>query len=270
MICRVILRASLSFALLASVAPLTYAQVKRDAQAMAFNATGLIPIDPSVTIDTLSNGVTYYIRVNKKPENRAELRLVVRAGSILEDDDQRGLAHFVEHMAFNGTRNFAKNELVSYLESLGMSFGADVNASTSFDETVYMLQLPTDSAAGLAKGFQILDDWAHGQIFDTAEVRKERGVVIEEWRSGRGAGSRMLDKQLPVLLKNSRYAERLPIGTLGSLEKFTDAALKRFYTDWYRPELMAVVAVGDFDKVQIATMIEKHFSDIPRVRSPRA
>ncbi|MGI9077064.1 MAG: M16 family metallopeptidase [Gemmatimonadaceae bacterium] len=269
MLRRAILCIYIHFTLAASIAPLTYAQVKRELPRASIDTAARIPADPSVTVDTLANGVTYYIRVNKKPENRAELRLVVRAGSILEDDDQRGLAHFVEHMAFNGTRNFAKNELVSYLESIGMTFGADVNAYTSFDETVYMLQLPTDSAAVLAKGFQILDDWAHGQIFDAEEVRKERGVVIEEWRSGRGAGSRMRDKQFPVLLKNSRYAERLPVGSLKSLEMFTDAALKRFYTDWYRPELMAVIAVGDFDKSQIRAMIEKHFADLPHAKSPR-
>ena len=269
MLLRALISVSCSFALFASVAPHVLAQVKQDAPTAALDPAARLPFDPSVTIDTLENGLTYYIRVNKKPENRAELRLVVRAGSILEDDDQRGLAHFVEHMAFNGTRNFAKNELVSYLESIGMSFGADVNAYTSFDETVYMLQLPTDSAAALAKGFQILDDWAHSQIFDTAEVRKERGVVIEEWRGGRGAGSRMRDKQFPVLLKDSRYAERLPIGSLESLEKFNAAAVRRFYTDWYRPELMAVVAIGDFDKTKIEAMIQKHFADVPRAASPR-
>ena len=173
-----------------------------------------IPDDPQITTGRFANGLRYYIRTNKKPEKRAELRLVVNAGSILEDQDQRGLAHFVEHMAFNGTKNFPKQEIVQFLESLGMRFGPSVNAFTSFDETVYMLQVPTDKPDVLDKAFLILEDWAHNVSFDAAEIDKERGVIIEEWRLRRGAGARMLDKQLPVLLKGSRYAERLPIGNV--------------------------------------------------------
>src|SRR5262249_37904565 len=154
----------------------------------------------------------YYIRQNKKPEGRAELRLAVNAGSILEDEDQRGLAHFVEHMAFNGTKNFPKQEIVNFLQSIGMQFGAHVNASTSFDETKYMLQVPTAKADVLDKAFLILEDWAHNVTFDPAEIEKERGVVMEEWRLGQGAGMRITDKQFPVLLKGSRYVDRLPIG----------------------------------------------------------
>ena len=153
-------------------------------------ADSLLPVDPSVTIGTLPNGLRYYLRVNRRPEHRAELRLVVNAGSILEDEDQRGLAHFVEHMAFNGTTHFKKQELVDYIESIGMRFGADLNAGTSFDETVYQLTVPTDTAAIVRKGFQILEDWAHGVTFDSTEIRKERGVVLEEWRLGRGARAR--------------------------------------------------------------------------------
>ena len=160
----------------------------------------------------MQNGIRYIIRENKRPENRAELRLVVNAGSILEDEDQQGLAHFVEHMAFNGTRNFPKQDLVNYLESIGMRFGPDLNAYTSFDETVYMLQVPTDSALIVTQAFQILEDWASGILFEAEEIDKERGVVIEEWRLGQGAGARLRDKQFPILLKGSRYADRLPIG----------------------------------------------------------
>ena len=173
-----------------------------------------IPNDPQITTGRFANGLRYYIRTNKKPEKRAELRLVVNAGSILEDDDQRGLAHFVEHMAFNGTKNFPKQEIVQFLESIGMRFGPSVNAFTSFDETVYMLQVPTDKPEVLDKAFLILEDWAHNVSFDPAEIDKERGVIIEEWRLRRGAGARMHDKQFPVLLKGSRYAERLPIGNV--------------------------------------------------------
>ena len=147
-------------------------------------------MDSAVTVGRLPNGISYYIRVNHRPEKRMELRLAVNAGSILEDPDQRGLAHLVEHMAFNGSTHFKKQELVDYIESIGMQFGADLNAGTSFDETVYQLKVPTDSAHLVRKAFQILEDWAHGLTFDTTEIRKERGVVLEEWRLGRGAGQR--------------------------------------------------------------------------------
>ncbi|HSB52845.1 MAG TPA: insulinase family protein, partial [Gemmatimonadales bacterium] len=174
-------------------------------QAPSTARDSLLPIDPAVTTGRLPNGLRYYIRVNHRPAKRAELRLVVNAGSVLEDADQRGMAHFVEHMAFNGTVHFRKQELVDYIESIGMRFGADLNAYTSFDETVYQLQVPTDSAHIVQRGFQILEDWAHGVTFDTTEIRKERGVVMEEWRLGRGAGPRMFDQQLPVLFRGSRY-----------------------------------------------------------------
>ncbi|MEP6691785.1 MAG: insulinase family protein, partial [Gemmatimonadaceae bacterium] len=166
-----------------------------------------------------------------------------------------------EHMAFNGTEHFAKNELVSFIEKVGMRFGADLNASTAFDETVYMLTLPTDSAATFARGFEILRDWAHGITFDTTEVTKERGVVIEEWRLGRGAGARIQDKQWPVAFHGSQYAVRLPIGEKRVIETAKRDNLKRFYDAWYRPDLMAVVAVGDFDPKQVETMIRERFRD---------
>ncbi|MBW3627743.1 MAG: insulinase family protein [Gemmatimonadetes bacterium] len=243
------------------------AQAQPDAAAAA--ADQAIPTDPTVRIGTLPNGLRYYIRKNTEPQKRAELRLVVNAGSVLEDDDQRGLAHLLEHMAFNGTRNFEKQELVRYLQSVGMRFGPDVNAYTSFDETVYMLTLPTDSARVLETGFQILEDWAHGISLDSVEVEKERGVVIEEWRLGQGAQSRMRDKQFPILFRGSRYAERLPIGTLQSLQTAKPSAVRRFYREWYRPDLMAVVAVGDFDPDRIEALIRQRFSGIARPANPR-
>jgi predicted Zn-dependent peptidase len=223
-----------------------------------------IPFDSQVTTGQFSNGLRYYIRKNKKPEQRAELRLVVNAGSILEETDQRGLAHFVEHMAFNGTKHFPKQETVKFLESIGMRFGPSVNAFTSFDETVYMLEVPTDKPDVLDKAFLILEDWAHNVSFDAAEIDKERGVITEEWRLRRGAGARMQDKQFPILFKGSRYAERLPIGDMEVVQSFKHERLKKFYEDWYRPELMAVVAVGDFDKAAIETLIKNHFETIPK------
>ena len=214
-----------------------------------------LPTDSSITTGVFDNGLRYYIRANTRPEDRAELRLVVNAGSILEDDDQLGLAHFVEHMAFNGTRNFPKQELVEYLERIGMRFGPDINAYTTFDETVYMLTVPTDTAEVFERAFQILEDWAHQVSFDDGEIDLERGVVIEEWRLGRGASARMRDKQFPVLFKDSRYAERLPIGDREVLGQFSYATLERFYRDWYRPDLMAVIAVGDFDVAHVENCV---------------
>ena len=228
-----------------------------------------ISLDPNVRIGKLDNGLKYYIRSNEKPENRAELRLAVDAGSVLEDDGQQGLAHFAEHMAFNGTQNFKKHELIDFLESTGIRFGPELNAYTSFDETVYMLQVRTDSAEIFRKAFQVLEDWAHLISFEDEEIDKERGVIIEEWRLGRGANARMRDKQFPVIFKNSRYAERLPIGKKEILENFDYDTLKQFYADWYRPGLMAVVAVGDFNADTVETIIKNHFSKLEDKENPR-
>ncbi|MBA2302170.1 MAG: insulinase family protein [Acidobacteria bacterium] len=228
-----------------------------------------IPLDPAITAGRFQNGLRYFIRTTKRPEKRAELRLVVDVGSIVEENDQLGLAHFVEHMAFNGTKHFPKQETVAFLESLGMRFGPSVNASTSFDETVYMLQVPTEKPEVLDRSFLILEDWAHGQTFDPAEIDKERGVIREEWRIRRGAGARMQDKQLPVMLKGSRYAERIPIGTMDVIDNFKHERLTRFYQDWYRPDLMTVVAVGDFDPAAVEKMIKAHFEPIPAATAPK-
>ena len=224
----------------------------------------ILPVDPRLRIGTLPNGLRYYIRVNQQPAKRAELRLVVNAGSVLESDSQLGLAHFLEHTAFNGTTHFAGNDLVRYLQSIGVRFGADLNAYTAFDETVYILPVPTDTASIVESAFTILEDWAHGQIFDSAEVVAERGVVHEEWRGRNGAGNRMLAQWLPIAFQNSLYAKRLPIGTEASIMSATPARLRQFYRDWYRPELMAVIAVGDFDPAAIEAQITRHFSGIPR------
>jgi len=228
-----------------------------------------LPFDSTVLRGRLPNGLRYLVRRNTLPEKRAELRLVVDAGSILEDDSQLGVAHFVEHMAFNGTRRFPKADLVNFLERSGVRFGPDLNAYTSFDETVYMLQVPTDTAAIVSKALDILEDWAHGLALDTTEIRKERGVVVEEWRTGRGAQMRMTYKQFPVILHGSRYATRLPIGTRENLETFPDSVARAFYRDWYRPDLMTVVAVGDFDPKKMEADIKQRFARIPPVSKPR-
>ncbi len=233
------------------------------------DVTQVMPVDPKVKIGRLANGLTYYIRHNTLPEKRVELRLVVNTGSVLEDNDQLGLAHFMEHMNFNGTKRFPKNELVSYLQSIGVEFGADLNAYTSFDETVYILPVPTDKPGLVDKGLQILEDWAHNALLDPAEIEKERGVVIEEWRLSRGADERMMKQTLPVQYRGSKYAERLPIGTREILEKFSPEVLTRFYKDWYRPDLQAVIVVGDIDVNDIEQKIKQTFGNIPAATSPR-
>ncbi|MBS1529816.1 MAG: insulinase family protein [Bacteroidetes bacterium] len=232
----------------------------------------LLPVDPNVIIGHLPNGLTYYIRKNTEPKSRAELYLVNKAGSVLETDDQQGLAHFTEHMAFNGTRDFPKNELVSYLQHAGVRFGADLNAYTSFDETVYQLPLPTDSVKVFEKGFNILANWAGYQTFDPKEIDDERGVVLEEERlRGKNAQERIQHQILPVLLNNSRYAQRLPIGKEDILKTFKPETIKRFYHDWYRPDLQAVIAVGDFDPKRVEQLIKDNFSPLkdPANEKPR-
>lgn len=230
------------------------------------NLNAPIPSDPNVRTGKLPNGLTYFIRKNNKPENKVELRLAVNVGSTAEREDQQGLAHFLEHMAFNGTKNFKKNELVSYLQSIGVSFGSHLNAYTSFDETVYMLSIPTDKPGLLDKGILVLSDWASSLTLDPDEVQKERGVVLEELRIGKGADQRMRDRYFPKMFKGSIYAERLPIGKAEVLQNFDIKVLKDFYEDWYRPELMAVVMVGSLDPDEMERKIKASFSDIKAKR----
>ena len=239
------------------------------AAARSQTLSAALPFDTAVHRGVLPNGLHYLIRRNGQPAKRAELRLVVNAGSILETDAQRGVAHFVEHMAFNGTKRFPKSDIVNFLERIGMRFGADVNASTSFDETVYTITVPTDTTRLVNTSLDILEDWAHSLTFDSAEVRKERGVVIEEWRTGLSAETRVQNKQFPVMLKGSQYAVRIPIGTKENLEHFPPKIAEQFYRDWYRPDLMTVVAVGDFDVSQMESAIRERFATIPMPANPR-
>jgi zinc protease len=228
-----------------------------------------VPVDPKVISGELDNGIRYYIRRNVKPENRAELRLVMNAGSVLEDEDQRGLAHLLEHMAFEGTRNFEKHRMVEWLESIGMRFGPDTNAYTSFDETVYQLMVPTDDPAVMDTALSILEDWMQGVTIADEELKRERGVVLEEWRLRRGVQTRLQDAQLPVLLSGSRYAERLPIGTPETITGSSDEAVRRFYRDWYRPDLTAIVAVGDFNPDVMERLIRERFSRLGGIASAK-
>tara|TARA_A100000164_G_scaffold381352_1_gene432641 strand:- start:834 stop:3638 length:2805 start_codon:yes stop_codon:yes gene_type:complete len=233
------------------------------------NSNQSLQMDPKIKTGVLDNGLTYYVLENVKPEKRAELLLLVNAGSILEEDHQQGIAHFTEHMAFNGTKNFPKQELVNYLESIGLKFGPDLNAFTSFDMTVYMLQVPTDDSDKFNTAFKILEEWSHNLTMDHEEIDKERGVVLEELRIGKGARERMLNKKLPVYLKGSKYADRLPIGKEDIIKSFDYSATKDFYNDWYRPDLMAIVAVGDFDGEHVEQKIKNQFSIIPAHPNPK-
>ena len=222
-----------------------------------------LPLDPAVRVGTLDNGLRYYIRTNTEPDNRAELYLAVDAGSILEDEEQRGLAHFVEHMLFNGTRRFPNEDLMAFLESTGMRFGPDVNAYTSFDETVYTLTIPTDSTEIVQKAFDVLEDWAGYATLSEQMIDKERGVVTEEWRmSDQNAQGRIQKQTLPVILHGSRYSERLPIGKPEVISGASYETIRRFYDTWYRPDLMAVIAVGDFNPDRFEALIREHFSSL--------
>ncbi|MDM5177089.1 insulinase family protein [Massilia sp. DJPM01] len=229
-----------------------------------------IPVGPQVKVGKLANGLTYYIQNNAKPAKKLELRLVVKAGSILEDEDQQGLAHFTEHMAFNGSTNFKKHELVSYLQSIGVKFGADLNAYTSFDETVYILPIPTDNRDNIDKGFLVLQDWAGGLTMNAADIDKERGIILEELRLGKGANDRMNKVLMPKLYNGSLYARRLPIGQERIIKHFKHEAIRRFYKDWYRPDLMAVVVVGDIDPLDAQRRIERHFGQLKNPARARA
>ncbi|WP_299112782.1 insulinase family protein [uncultured Winogradskyella sp.] len=228
-----------------------------------------LPITSEVKIGKLSNGLTYYIQNNGKPEDKVELRLALKAGSIVETEDQRGLAHFMEHMNFNGTKNFKKNELVDYLQSIGVEFGADLNAYTGFDQTVYILPIPSDDPEKLDKGFQILQDWAGNALLTDEDIDDERGVVIEEYRTRLGAATRMRSRYLDKIAYKSKYADRLPIGTKENLENFKYESIRNFQRDWYRPNLMAVIAVGDLDVETLEKKIKDNFSGLKNPKNPK-
>jgi len=228
-----------------------------------------IPVDPSYKTGILSNGMKYFIKKNGKPENRVELRLALNAGSIQEDDNQKGLAHFIEHMEFNGSEHFTGNQLINYLEKVGTKFGPDLNAYTSFDETVYMLQVRSDEPKQLDTGLLVIYDWAGKAAFDHKEIDKERGVVISEWRTRLSPGQRMMQKYLPIMYKGSRYAERLPIGDPEIVKHANYNTIKKFYKDWYRPDLMAVIVIGDVDVDQMEKKIKSMFSSFTNPQNER-
>ncbi|WP_214073287.1 M16 family metallopeptidase [Mucilaginibacter sp. dw_454] len=227
------------------------------------NDPNVLPIDPNVIMGKLPNGLTYYIRGNAQPKGKAQLLLVNKVGSVLESDAQRGMALLVEHMAFRGTRDFSKKQLDNYLSKLGDRYGADTSAFTSFDETTYQLTVPTDTAKVFADGFNILANWAAHVSFDPTALNEEKNILIAQAAAGgKSPEDRLQQETLPTLLNNSRYGSRLPAGTEATLKAIDVNAAKSFYTDWYRPNLQAVIAVGDFDPKKVEEMIKFSFASL--------
>ena len=229
---------------------LSYAQLPGGDKEKKSDLTAQVPLDKKVRYGKLDNGFTYYIRNNKKPENMIQFRLVSNAGSIMERDDQQGLAHFCEHMAFNGIKGYPHNEMIQKLQQHGVEFGRDINAYTSFDQTVYYVNMPANDPEMVKMGIEILDGWAGNILFDQKEIESERGVIHEEWRGGVGHGDRLRKKTWPIMLKGSLYADRLPIGKEEVIMNFQRQSIVDFFNDWYRPDLQAIVIVGDLDNFE--------------------
>ena len=230
----------------------------------AYPADERLADDPQIRKGVLDNGFTYYIRHNDEPENRAAIWLAVNAGSTQEDDDQLGVAHFLEHLLFNGTENFPKTGVIDFLESVGMEFGPDTNAYTSYDETVYTIQVPTDDAEVVSTGIQIMEEWAGHALLEPEEVDAERGVIVEEWRARQeSASGRIREQSIPFIFAGSRYADRMPIGDMDIIRSISPERVRDFYETWYRPDLMALFAIGDFDDLDaIEAQITERFSDM--------
>lgn len=228
-----------------------------------------VPVDKEVRIGKLDNGLTYYIRHNEYPKNQVDFYIAQKVGSILEEDDQRGLAHFLEHMCFNGTKNFPGNSMVKWLESVGVKFGYNLNAYTSIDETVYRISsVPTERIGVQDSCLMILSDWADGLLLNGKDIDEERAVIHEEWRSQLPPNMRILEKLLPELYPDSRYGHRLPIGTMEVVDHFPHQALRDYYEKWYRPDLQGIVVVGDIDVDRIEGKIKELFSKIEKPVNP--
>ena len=228
-----------------------------------------LPIDSKIRYGKLPNGLTYYIRHNAEPKGQAEFFIAQKVGSVLEEEPQRGLAHFLEHMAFNGTTNLPGKTMINYLETIGVKFGANLNAYTSFDETVYnMSNVPVSREGVIDTCLLVLHDWSSGIALQTEEIDKERGVIREEWRTGQGASMRMWETLLPEMYPDSRYGHRMPIGLIDVINNFKPDELRAYYKKWYRPDLQAVIVVGDVDVDRIAQKITTLFADIPAPVNP--
>ncbi len=233
------------------------------------NHSQKVPLNPQAKTGKLANGLTYYILENKTPEKYARFRLIVRAGSINEDDDQHGLAHFTEHMAFNGTKRYPKNQLLDFLQKTGLRFGPEINAGTGLESTQYELPMNIENPEMIARAFEILEDWAHNISYDDSQIDSERGVIVSEFRQGNTSAFRLRNELSKYNFHNSKFAHRNVIGDTNLLWNFPYSAIKRFYKDWYRPNLMSVVAVGDFDAAEIEKYIIKHFAGLKNPESER-
>ena len=228
-----------------------------------------ISMDSAIVFGTLENGMNYYVGNNTNPKNRIQLRLVVKAGSIMEDEDQLGVAHLVEHMAFNGSENFSKNEVIEFFESTGMAFGHSLNAYTSFEQTVYMLEIPADNPEFLEKAMLILKDWASGLTFDQEELDKERGVITEEWRlSNENLNGRLSQAEYPLIFGDSIFGKRLPIGKAEIIQNISRERVVDFYKKWYRPDLMSVIVIGDISTKEVEQAIINTLGEIPAATEP--
>ncbi len=222
-----------------------------------------LPVDPNIRKGKLDNGLTYYIRNNKTPEKRADFYIAQKVGSMQEEDNQAGLAHFLEHMAFNGTKNYPGKTMLEYLQNNGIKFGANINAYTSFDETVYyMTDVPTDNKNLVDSALLVLHDWSSAIALEDEELEKERGVIREEWRTRGGAEQRLWDQLLPVMYPNSKYAKRMPIGSIDVINNFKPEEIRAYYQKWYRPDLQGIIVVGDFDTDEMEQKVKKLFSGI--------
>lgn len=246
--------------------PLFSSSLKHEAKTIlaadTLNWNAPLPFDKDVKVGKLKNGFTYYIRKNVEPKDRVTMYLGVKVGSILEQEEERGLAHFLEHMNFNGLKHFPKNDLVNYLQNAGVRFGSDLNAYTGFDQTVYQLPIPSDDPELLKNGLLVLRDWAQDAMLTTEEIDKERGIVLEEMRGSRGANQRMQDQYLPILLNGSLYSQRLPIGTEEIITNFKPEVIRAFHERWYRPDLQSIIIVGDIDPLQMEKEVIRLFSDL--------
>ena len=221
-----------------------------------------LQLNQEIIYGKLDNDFTYYIKRNLKPKNKASIHLILKAGSLMEDDDQLGLAHLIEHMVFNGTKSYPKNEMDKYLNSIGLQIGSDYNASTGYETTTYKMELPTEDDLYLEKGIHILSEMVGHANLTNASFDKERKIVEEEWRSGLGKSQRLYDELQNYLFKNSKFALRKPIGDMEIIKNFTYETAKNFYKDWYRPNLMGIIVVGDINPDNVKKIIEKNFSKL--------
>ena len=236
-------------------------------QCVSTNATEInldqkIPLDKEITYGKLDNGLTYYIKKNTSPKKKATIHLIVKAGSLKEDDDQLELDHLIEHMVFNGTKNFPKNAIDEYFNSIGLSIGADFNASTGYEKTVYKLNIPTEKKETLEKAIHILSEISNFAILDDEPFEKERKIVEEEWRLDLGRNKRLFEELNEYYFLNSKYAKRTIIGDINIIRNFSSETAIRFYNDWYRPDLMAVIAIGDFDPKYVEGLVKKFFNKV--------